>query len=133
MPDIEYLKEKILAESYSLDSSLYKLFSKPLVATTEEYAIPDLTLNYQNSVAIQTWEKLYLTLLALTSFFGALAIDVNTSNPKIPFIVAWPGVFVILFLVYKYVKAFHNEVILDKYGITIKRQRFDGRTSYKHL
>lgn len=55
------------------------------VFVVAEYAIPDQNLTYQNGVVIETWEKLYLILLALTSFLGAVAVNVNTDHPHIPF------------------------------------------------
>jgi hypothetical protein len=122
--DIESLKKQIINQNYPMGSWVYKIYSEPIIATTAEYSDPDQIILYQNGVAIELWVTLHLLLVGLISFFGGLIINLNTSNPRIPFILVFPILFATLYFTYKGIKAFHSEIIIDHSGIAIKRRRY---------
>jgi hypothetical protein len=124
MMDIESLKKEIIAQNYEQDGLVSKLSFPPAIFTTEEYATPDQNLSYKSGVIIETRVALHLMLILLISFFGALAIDVTTNSPRIRFIIVFPVLFGILYLIYYYIKSLHSHIIIDVEGIHIEKKQF---------
>jgi len=129
--DTESLKEIILKQNYFPDSWLYKLFNLPEVFTTAEYATPDETFNYSNGVSIERFVTLHLVVILIISILGAIAIDMKMQQVGNFIILYTIGIFPVLYLVYKNIQFFHNEIIIDNGGMVIERERFEWKDIFQ--
>ena len=127
----ENLKEKILNEAAYYPKNKFARFvlSPPEIYTTEELIIPGKNLKYTGGVAISPNTGLHIIMLAIIVLIPKMMIDdyIEKANLKFPTILIYPILFLIGYIIYRFIKPLHRKIIIDHNGITIRDHRFEWK------